>query len=284
MIKIRFDIDFVYTPYPQHRTQDEKDLFRSELLSLDLTSRLAMDVSSHQDQFSTPGSLPSINSLVGTYMGEFDAYSCQITTAPTTAGNASGQKSPFQLDDFQVYGCYPGTFSLSYLDEALSPGGSDYFSSPASVSSPSTPSFQTQPTSAWDSAFGPYSPNPGCWVADKAALPQPSSFFPFAPASTEDLSPLGLQQCQLGEQDPFALAQQHPSPLPYSPLALDPGSLDGAVFMEGSLSPKAHSPTGNEGCCAVCGDNASCQHYGVRTCEGCKGFFKVSSFDFTDNA
>ena len=32
-------------------------------------------------------------------------------------------------------------------------------------------------------------------------------------------------------------------------------------------------PTGSL-LCAVCGDNAACQHYGVRTCEGCKGFFK----------
>lgn len=38
-------------------------------------------------------------------------------------------------------------------------------------------------------------------------------------------------------------------------------------------SPNELSPSPSQ-LCAVCGDNAACQHYGVRTCEGCKGFFK----------
>ncbi|VDD96457.1 unnamed protein product [Enterobius vermicularis] len=32
--------------------------------------------------------------------------------------------------------------------------------------------------------------------------------------------------------------------------------------------------TADDKLCAVCSDRAVCQHYGARTCEGCKGFFK----------
>lgn len=254
---------------PQHGAQPYYDNNSSEFLSLDLSSRLVADMSNQQDQLSLP-SLPGINSLVGTYTGEFDAYSCQISTAPAPGDPSSGQDSPFKLDDFQVYGCYPGSFTLNYLEDNLSSGGSDYFNSPASVPSPSIQAFNNQPGSSWDSAFGPYSPTSGCWVGDKTGLPQSQPYFNIRTGSAEDLSPMG--HSQLAEQDPFVLTQQHPSS--FSPLTLEPGSLDASALQDGNMSPKGRSPNGSEGRCAVCGDNASCQHYGVRTCEGCKGFFK----------
>ncbi|KAG9328161.1 hypothetical protein JZ751_009300 [Albula glossodonta] len=261
--------------HSQYGTQPyENNYYGSDFLTPDFSTKLAtMDFSGQRDQLPAP-SLPSINSLVGSYTGEFDAYSCQIASASSSVGGAtSGQQSPFKLDDFQVYGCYPGTFALSYLDEALSSCGSDCYGSPASAPSPSTPGFQAQP-SGWEPSFGPYSPGPGCWVTEKPAPPQPPSFFTFSPQAEQLASP-GQPQPQIPEQDPFGPPQQHtPPPLPYVPLSLDQGTVDGAGLMEGSLSPKAQSPSGNEGRCAVCGDNASCQHYGVRTCEGCKGFFK----------
>ncbi|XP_008291869.1 nuclear receptor subfamily 4immunitygroup A member 1 [Stegastes partitus] len=257
--------------HPQHGSQPyENSLGSSELQSTDFISRLAVDMSSPRDHLSAP-SLPSISSLVGTQTGDFDAYSCQFTTTPAHITPSSSQETHFKLDELQVYGCYPGSFMLSHPDEAVSPSGSDYFGSPASASSPSTPGFQGQHASTWDSAFGPYSPSPGYWVAEETSATHAPSFFTFGSGSVEDMSLLGQPQ----EQDPFVLTHPHPSALTFPALAMEQAcSLDGTDQLDGSLSPKLKSPSGNEGCCAVCGDNASCQHYGVRTCEGCKGFFK----------
>lgn len=266
--------------HPQHGSQPcEFNVSSSELQSSDFISRLTVDMSSPRDHLTAP-SLPSINSLVGTQTGDFDAYSCQFSTAPAHVPPSSGQETPFKLDDLQVYSCYPGTFTLNYRDEAASPAGSDYFGSPASASSPSTPGFQGQHASNWDSAFGPYSPSPGYWAAEETSVPHAPSFFTFGSGSVEDMSHMG--QPHLREQDPFTLTHNHPSALNFPALVMDQAQcLDGTDQLDGSLSPKLKSPSGNEGCCAVCGDNASCQHYGVRTCEGCKGFFKVIRSDLS---
>lgn len=50
-------------------------------------------------------------------------------------------------------------------------------------------------------------------------------------------------------------------------------SSPGGLPPEGACGPRAAPPSPSQ-LCAVCGDTAACQHYGVRTCEGCKGFFK----------
>ncbi|KAI3366078.1 hypothetical protein L3Q82_009902 [Scortum barcoo] len=68
---------------------------------------------------------------------------------------------------------------------------------------------------------------------------------------------LGKQPGGVGFPHPLQLAHGHHHFMDYQTSSA-PG--------RGALS--------SEGLCAVCGDNAACQHYGVRTCEGCKGFFK----------
>ncbi|XP_041097397.1 nuclear receptor subfamily 4 group A member 1 isoform X2 [Polyodon spathula] len=277
-----------YGTLPQAAGGAYENYSSEQFLTPDFCNKFAMDLTNHGLSAAASTSLPSFNTFVDSYSGEFDAYLYQIgssasTSTSTTATSSSSQQTPFKLEDFQIFGCYPGTFNSSsgLVDETLSSCGSDYYSSPASIPSPSTPGFQTQhQVPAWESSFSPYSPTPAyeglnSWVADpqKNASAQPS-FFTFAELDGRLQSPVSGLERHLAHQEVFGIVQ---SPLAFPALSLDHPSpvLDSPALMESSLSsPKVRSPGSSEGLCAVCGDHASCQHYGVRTCEGCKGFFK----------
>uniref|UniRef100_A0A3Q3A637 Nuclear receptor subfamily 4 group A member 2 n=1 Tax=Kryptolebias marmoratus TaxID=37003 RepID=A0A3Q3A637_KRYMA len=157
-------------------------------------------------------------------------------------------------------------------DELLSPPGAVYYSPHAPVTN-----FQPPPGHLWDEPGSLYTFRQDYLAAAhrKSALSRFSLFsLKHAQHGAQTVSACQMKldgslhvSVNLDAHQQLEQLEQPGLGLLARPLQL----ARGARFMETCPGRGALSA---EGLCAVCGDNAACQHYGVRTCEGCKGFFK----------
>ncbi|KAB7502919.1 Hormone receptor 4 [Armadillidium nasatum] len=209
----------------------------------------------------------------------------------TTSGNSSPQppfsnQVPREVLNSPVsnqFGADTSEAVRASVDGLLSLGQDRRTSSPQLSPSPSM-SLSRSPYSVAPSSPSPYSPivrvtSSGEYhplSSSSTSSPSYSSFSPLENVRNQS-APLNMERLWAGERPQ---TQQHTQPDSQAALNLSKVGLWGDVHPHGGVDSSGVPMTMDDEeddqpmICMICEDRATGLHYGIITCEGCKGFFK----------